>query len=95
MLKLRCKVVQVLCSTIHVPSLVQTSLVKVFELSAPPWGLDGKSPGSTGYLDLHKLLQWGCQREDKELLPRSQLCHQGKRQCTTAIITVWLESSCM
>ena len=35
------------------------------------------------------MLQQGCQREDKELLPSSQFCYQGKCQCTTAITTVW------
>ena len=33
-------------------------------------------------------LQWGCQKKDKELLPHSQPCHQGKSQCTTVITTV-------
>jgi len=31
--------------------------------------------------------------EDKELLPSSQLQHEGKCQYTTAITTMWLESS--
>ena len=38
-------------------------------------------------------LQRGCQREDKELLPCSQLCHQGKHQWMMAIATVWPDSS--
>ena len=32
--------------------------------------------------------QWGCQREEKELLPHSQFCHKGKHQCTTATTIV-------
>ena len=37
--------------------------------------------------------QQGCQREDRELLSRSQIHHQGKHQCMTEITTVRPETS--
>jgi len=43
-------------------------------------------------VEAHRNVDMGCPREDKELLPRSQLYHQGKRQYMMVIITVCLES---